>query len=349
MATSKPLYVLGLCYFGQHDSAVALLKDGVPVTMRASPDRAFPREAIEQCLSEAGISINEIAHAAFFWQPWRGVLPRMLYALKGLPKSLGTSTKNAGVLFDLLRAQRTFRRETGYRGPFHHVPHPLAHAAHTFFSSGFEKAAILTADGTGENSTCWLGKGDGTTLTEYGTVSWPHSLGHMYSAVTEYLGYTSFKDEGTVMELSKRGAPTHLDAFRQIIKSTGSGLFTIDLRYVDYQYSREPRYSPFFAKEFASVAKENIAASLQVRLEEVLLEIARHILASTGERDLCLAGGLMHNTLAVEKLRQSGIARQIYVPEHPGDIGTALGAALYIHTTAVYIPAETTRRELTSL
>jgi carbamoyltransferase len=314
----KPLYILGLCYGGQHESSVALLCDGRVVATWENSDRAFPLTGIELCLNTAGISIHEIDRAAFFWQPWRGVGLRIGYALRGLPASFGRGTKNAGVLFTLLTAERTFKKATGYRGPFHFVDHTLAHAAHTFYTSGFEKAAIIVADGTGETKTCWVGESDGKKFTEHASAKWPHSLGHVYAAVTEYLGFESFKDENEVMLLAARGTPHYLSAFREIIKSTSDGLFRVDLRYFDYPFSRTPRYSRRLTELFAGAKREDIAASLQARLEEMLIDLARLAVQKSGESNLCLAGGVMYNSLAIEKLRASGVAKNIYVPTHPG-------------------------------
>jgi carbamoyltransferase len=243
------------------------------------------------------------------------------------------------VLFDLLTAEHTFRKNTGFRGTFHFVDHTLAHAAHAFYDSGFQEAAILTLDGTGETKTCWIGESNGDKFIEHRSVLWPHSLGHVYAAITEYLGYESFKEEGLVMQLSQEGVPEHLEKFRKIIQDKDE-LFEIDLSYFGYPYSQPQRFSSRLAKEFGPARlpteavnerHKNIAASLQARLEEIVLKLARYAVRTSGKSALCLAGGVMHNSLAVEKLRQSGIAENIHVPSHPGDIGTALGAALLLH------------------
>lgn len=327
----KPLYILGLCYFGNHGSSAALLRDGVCVAFEEGAGRAFPLEAVQHCLKAAGISIGQVDRVAFFWQPWRGILLRIWYALLGLPGSLERGSQNAGVLFDLLRARSECRRQTGYRGPFYFVDHHHAHAAHAFYTSGFKHAAILTVDGTGETKTCWLGESDGKIFTEHRSVKWPHSLGHVYAAITEYLGFESFKEERKVVELAQSGRPTHLEQLRKIITSTPTGSFAVDLRYFNYHLNRAPRYSPLFAKTFEGSSPADLAASLQTRVEEVLIELASYAVEKSGSKNLCLAGGVAHNALAVERLQKSGVAEQVYIPSHPGDTGTALGAALYLY------------------
>jgi carbamoyltransferase len=340
-------YILGLAYFGNHEASAALLKNGKLIAMAEEAtftsirsDRTFPMQAIAHCLAEANITIHHIDQVGFFWQPWRGVITRISYALKGLPHSLSRGAKNTGVLFDLLRAERVFRRKTGYRGSFEYLEHPLCHAASTFFTSGFERAAILSVDGTGEVDSCWLGAFDGKELIKYRSTRWPHSLGHFYATATDYLGFTRFADERLVMELSTQGSPILLKAFRNIMTVTDKGEFRLDLNYTRYQYFHERWYSDLWVRNFGPARKpdepiqehhKNIAASIQTRLEEILLELATYAIKKSGFTSLCIAGGVAQNSLAIEALKQSGITEHIHVPSLPGDAGTALGAAYLIY------------------
>src|SRR5574341_1437275 len=128
----------------------------------------------------------------------------------------------------------------GFRGQIHFINHQLNHAASTFFDSGFEKAAIVAIDGTGEKTTCWMGEGEGNILREYKTVKWPHSVGLLYTAATQYLGFETFSDEYKVMGLSAYGKPSYGKEFRKILRSTPNGDFRLDLSYFDYVYYKEP-------------------------------------------------------------------------------------------------------------
>jgi carbamoyltransferase len=343
----KPEYILGLSYHGNHESAAALLKDGELIAAaeeerfsRVKYDRSFPTRAIAFCLKEAGITADDLEHVGFFWQPWRGIGRRIGYALAGLPYSLSRGSRNAGVLFDLLSAQRIFRSATGYRGAFHFIEHHLTHAASVFYSSGFDEAAILTLDGTGEEASCWIGDGNGTTLTRFQHTLWPHSLGHLYATATQYLGFKKFADEYKVMGLAAYGAPRYLDMFRNIITVSPEGTFAIDLHYVDYQYFKERWYSDLWLRTFGPARSpgeeleerhKDIAASLQARLEEVVTELAAYALRRSGKKRLCLSGGVALNAVAVGALAESGVADAVYTNPVSGDAGCALGAAYFMH------------------
>lgn len=344
--SSKPLAILGLSYFGNHESAAALLTDGKLIAAaeeerftRKKYDRSFPSQSISFCLKQGGINIKEVNHVGFFWQPWRGFGKKLIYALKGLPYSFFRGAKNAGILYDLISAEKIFRNQTGYTGNFHFIEHHLAHASSVFFSSGLQKSAILSVDGSGESITCWMGRGEANRLTNLKTVKWPHSLGHLYSTLTQYLGFKVFEDEYKVMGLSSYGAPEYLDEFRKIIKIRNDKTYEIDLSYTDYQLFKKRWYSEKWIRKFGSPRQQNepinkrhqnIAASLQVRLEEVLKDLAAYLIDATGSDSLCLSGGVALNSLAVGKLSEMKIAK-IYTNPVSGDAGCALGAAYFIN------------------
>jgi len=244
-----------------------------------------------------------------------------------------------GVLHDLLFAKRIFAQKTGYRGPFHFINHHATHAASVYFTSGFERSALITIDGTGERKSCTIGKAEGNTFTRYKTTLWPHSLGHVYAAATQHLGFKILEDEYKVMGLSAYGKPEYLDEFRKIIKSK-LGSFEIDLRYTDYHYFKERWYSNKWVERFGPARlphepinqhHKNIASSLQVRLQEVLFDLASYATKQSGPLPLCIAGGVALNSLAMGKLAEQHIAKEIFVNPVSSDAGCALGAAFYIH------------------
>lgn len=340
-------YILGLVYAGQHDASAALLKDGRLVAYaeeerfsRLKFDRSFPTRAIGHCLDTAGISVHDVAAVGYFIQPWRGIAKRMCYALAGLPDSLRRGSHNSRILAGLLSAERVFRKETGYAGPFHQLDHHLTHAAAAFFSSPFEQSAILSVDGTGETETCFLGSARDCTITRHAAVAWPHSLGHMYAAATEFLGFKSFSDEYKVMGLAPYGKPAYLDVFRDMIRPAADGLFTVDLSFAGYPYNRWEYYSAKWLSVFGPPRKpedpildrhRDIAASLQARTEEVMFDLCNRLKELTGEKYLCLTGGVALNSVAVGKLIRSGLFSDIYTTPVSADAGCAMGAALYIH------------------
>lgn len=342
----KPLYILGLTHSGHHDSAATLLKDGVLVAAveenrfsRKKGDRSFPIDSINYCLKEAGITIHEIDHVGFFWQPWRGLFTRAQYAIRGLPQSLGRGGTNARILRDLFSARHTLNTKTGYRGDFHFLEHHITHAASTFFTSPYEHAAILSIDGSGESDTTWIGEGHRTALSHHVSSSWPHSLGHLYATATQFLGFSIFEDEYKVMGLAAYGKPTHLHVFRDIMR-VEDGRLRIDLRYVAYHHLHTAWYSSTWIDAFGEPRRrhepitehhKNIAASLQARTEEILLELARYARDRSGATELCLSGGVALNAVALGKLAESGIFEKVFTNPVSGDSGCALGSALYIH------------------
>lgn len=343
---TKDVYILGLTCLGGHDSCAALLKNGEIIAAaeeerftRIKFDRSFPKNSISWCLKSAGIGIDQISHAGFFWLPWSGILKRGLYMMRGFPNSFQKTSGKGSIFKDLLYVEKTLREETGFQGSFHYLNHHLTHAASVFYSSGFEKAAIVSVDGTGEKITCWIGEGDGISLKEYKTIIWPHSIGLLYSTATQYLGFKVFSDEYKVMGLSAYGKPTHTADFRKILKSTKYGDFELDASYFDYIYYKEPMYSKKWVEKFGPARRESdeiekrhmdMASSLQTRLEEVLRDICMYVLNKRGSGPLCLTGGVALNSLAVGKIADLGIA-DVYTSPVSDDSGCALGAAYYIY------------------
>lgn len=342
----KDVYILGLTCLGGHDSCAALLKNGEIIAAaeeerftRVKFDRSFPKNSISWCLKSAGISIDQISHAGFFWLPWSGILKRGFHMLRGFPNSFQKTSGKGSIFRDLILVEKTLRQETGFMGRFHYLNHHLTHAAGVFYSSGFDKAAIVSVDGTGEKITCWIGEGDGTSLKEYKTIKWPHSIGLLYTVATQYLGFKVFSDEYKVMGLSAYGKPAYIDEFRKILTNTKDGDFKLDPRYFDYIYYKEPMYSKKWVETFGPARGEmdameqrhmDIASSLQKRLEEVLKDICIYAINKRGSGPLCLTGGVALNSLAVGKIAELGTF-DIYTSPVSDDSGCALGAAYYIY------------------
>ena len=212
-------------------------------------------------------------------------------------------------------------------GPYqwHFVEHHVAHAASAFLPSPFEHAAVMTLDGRGERATTTYFQGCGAQLQRIGEVEMPHSLGILYEQVTEYLGFLHSSDEYKVMALASYGEPTFVDVFRAIVTRGEDGAYAIDPPCLQQRFGpARARGEPLRQLHF------DIARSMQVVLEETVLDIARWLQANTGDRDLCLAGGVALNCVMNARLRDEGPFDRIWVQPAAGDAGTVLGAALWI-------------------
>jgi carbamoyltransferase len=306
----------------------------------------LPFHAIDYCLREGGVTLCEIDHIAYsfdpalllgshrgnatitlplepsaqpFAQEWEAPWdPLFLASIVNAPRHLVGGAP--------LHLQKRFRGAR-FDGPFqwHFVEHHIAHAASAFHASPFRQAAVLTLDGRGEKATTSYYLGEGNTLQPLGQVDMPHSLGLLYEQVTEYLGFLRSSDEYKVMALASFGQPHYLAEFRSLIHLGDNGQYTIEpTRLVE-------RFGPARLKEGPLEQRHyDIASSLQIALEETVLELVSWLYQQTHAEALCLAGGVALNCVLNARLREQGPFRQIWVQPAAGDAGTALGAALWV-------------------
>jgi carbamoyltransferase len=354
------MYTLGI-NAAFHDPAACLVRDGV--VLAAAEEERFthvkhgkrpvpfttwelPFHAIDYCLKEAGITLNDVAHVAYSFDPYLLLGKRRDDATVPIPLKPGPQPKakgfdgpwdplflasisNApGFLADgvPLHLQARFRGVRLGAEPYrwHWVPHHLAHAASAFNCSPFHRAAVLTLDGRGERATTGYGLGEGNRIEWLGQVQMPHSLGMLYERVTEYLGFLHGADEYKVMALASFGKPRYLAEFRDIIRLGARGQYTIGPLRLDERFGpARLKGGPLEAKHY------DIASSLQVVLEENVLEICKWLHDATGADDLCMAGGVALNCVMNARLRERGPFKRIWVQPAAGDAGTALGAALW--------------------
>lgn len=338
--------ILGLsCYY--HDSAACLVQDGRVVAaaqeerfnrQKHSPD--FPIEALNYCLQQADITINDVDRIAFYEKPFLKFERVLLSHLRSYPRSFRVFLQTLPPwLNDRLVLPFTIRKKLGYEGKVHFLSHHLSHAASCFLPSPFEKAAILTADGVGEWATTTLGRGEGTGIEILNEIRYPDSLGLVYSAVTTYLGFRAMGGEGKVMALADYGQPTYLDALRRIVILRQDGSFHVDPRYFAFHegsrmYNR--RFVEAFGKPRAQGEKmtqrhRDMAASLQHLLEDALIRICRNLHEKTGLTDLCLAGGVALNVSATSRILDQTPFERLFIQPAAGDSGGALGAALFVY------------------
>jgi len=350
------LYVLGIGQIGGHDSSAVLVEDG-ELRMAVAEERlsrrkhhgGYPRLAVAKVLADAGITLADVEHVALVDRPWHRFFGRTLGWY--LPKLLShptasvyhTLTREVPVLLDFLAAKRRIREESGGRAQVHFVQHHLAHAASAFLVSPFDESAILTWDARGELESTVLAAGRGATIETLGAARMPHSMGQFYAGVTDHLGFLAGSDEYKVMGLASYGEPVHLDAMRRIVRFEPGRVLVNDLDYFAYQDGRgflSERFSEHFGSprrrdEPVEKRHQDLAASAQAALEEVLLALARHLREATGSPRLCMAGGVALNCVANGRLRREGIFDEIFVQPAAGDDGGAIGAAYHVYNTVL--------------
>jgi carbamoyltransferase len=317
----------------------------------------FPAQAIRYCLKEAGLTLGEIDHVAVPRNPYARLGTKLFYALK-MPsfarERAKVLMKFKGIPEALAQAFDADPKKIG--AEFHRVEHHQAHLASTFFCSPFERAALLSADGLGDFASTMWGTGSGSQMKIDGAVTFPHSLGLFYSAVTQYLGFLKFGDEYKVMGLAAYGEPEQHEQLRDIVRfeaDSGSNGFKLGLDYFTHhrtgpemswaEADKTPTLSKLFSDEMEKrlgpargpeqvleQRHRNLAASLQARLEEVYLGLLKKLAARTGLKAVCLAGGVAFNCVANGKIVDSTPFKQVYVHPAAGDAGLAVGAAFYV-------------------
>jgi carbamoyltransferase len=343
--------ILGLSAF-YHDSAAALVRDGVVVAAaeeerfsRRKHDDRFPTNAVAYCLREAGIGVAEVDAVVFYEKPVVKFERLLETALAFAPLGFGQFLASMPVwLRKKLHLPREIdaglRDATGapYTGPILFTTHHESHAASAFYPSPFDRAAILTLDGVGEWATASWGVGDGHAIELREEMRFPHSPGLLYSAFTHYCGFRVNSGEYKLMGLAPYGEPRFVDLILgEIVGLAEDGSFSLDQRCFSYAHGMRmtsPRFHALFgapprAPESPLTQREmDIAASIQRVTEEIVLRMARHVHAKTGERNLCLAGGVALNCVANGRVLREGPFDQVWVQPAAGDSGGAVGAAL---------------------
>lgn len=346
---NKDIYVLGINAY-THDTSAALLRNGEIICMgeeerfiRQKHTWGFPVRSIEFCLRKAGIDFRQIEYVAFSFRTSLGVRRIVRNTIRYFPRAISSAIKEGRIWSSRYKVgKRVANLFNSGVVSYRYVPveHHIAHAASSFFVSPFEKSAIISMDAVGEEVTTFLGYGEGHKIFTRVKVRFPHSLGFLYNAFTIYLGFGLQGDEGKVMGLAPYGRPTYIDFFRRLVRTDGKGGFSLDLSFFDFHYSMEKIYGDKLIKVLGPARKKgedlkdrhmDIAASLQLRLEEVGIELARYIREDTGCQYLCLAGGVSLNSVMNYKILKQAGFRDIFIQPAAYDGGTSLGAALYVY------------------
>jgi len=347
-------YILGIsCFY--HDSAAALLKNGEVIAAaqeerftRKKHDEDFPKNAIKYCLKEAGITMKEIDHVAYYEKPFVKFERLLTTYIDTWPLGYLSFLKAMKVwLKKKLWIPSIIRKELEYDGDVFYMDHHESHAASSVYASPFENCAFLTADGVGEWATLTYGTAKGNKIEINKEIHFPHSLGLLYSAFTYYLGFKVNSGEYKVMGLAPYGEPKYTDKVRELIDVKDDGSFRLDMKYFKYAYGLKMTNHRFH-KLFGQPPREpetkitqrefDIAKSLQVVLEEIMLKLANHIQKETGEENLCLAGGVALNCVANGRLLRESNFNKIFIQPASGDAGGALGAALFAHHSILNNP-----------
>jgi carbamoyltransferase len=314
----------------------------------------FPAAAIRYCLGSAGITLAEVDHVAIPRNPWARLATKLFYAAR-MPsfarERLKVLAKFTGIPEAL--GQAFGMDQKSLRAKFHRVEHHQAHIASAFFVSPFENAAALSADGLGDFASTMWASGKGNRLNVLGSIAFPHSLGMYYTALTQYLGFWKFGDEYKVMGLAAYGQPEFLDEFRRIVLTNGGAGFRLGLNYFTHQRTgpemswRESDQTPVLGRMFSEFLERrlgpsrpadeplsnrhyNLACTMQARLEEVYFQMLRDLQKRTGQKSLCLAGGVAFNCVANGKIFEETPFERVYVQPAAGDAGLAVGAAFYV-------------------
>ncbi len=341
--------ILGISAF-YHDSAAALICDGRIVAAaqeerftRRKHDFRFPRNAIDYCLKEGGLTPSQLDHVVFYDKPLLK-FERLLETYIAFAPAGFRSFLQAMPLW--LREKLFLPRELDqglrglYKGRYVFVEHHESHAASAFYPSPFDEAAILTVDGVGEWATSTIGVGRGNKIEMTHEQRFPHSLGLLYSAFTYYTGFRVNSGEYKLMGLAPYGEPKYAGLIREkLIDLKEDGSFRMDMQFFNYCQGltmTNARFDALFGQpprkpeEVLTQFYMDIAASIQVVTEEIMLRMARHAFDLTGSKNLCLAGGVALNCVSNGRILREGPFEKVWVQPAAGDAGGALGGALFV-------------------
>ncbi len=326
------------------DSAACIVRDGEVVCAveeerlsRVKSTGCFPERAIQWCLDEAGLSTGELDAVAFNMRPWESLGGRLRQIVRTLPRSLTMGRSRGGAWLRMMRVRQTFSQRFGCPRQWRWVRHHDAHAASAFWPSGFERAAVMVVDGSGELASTTTYRADESGIVPIESTPFPHSLGYFYSALTQWLGFQPAVAEGKTMGLSSYGEaePEFLKHFRAMVDDQGH----ISPDAFAFQYGGERYWGDPWTQAFGPPREPEseltarhyaVAAAGQRRLEEVLFNLLRRLHEQAPAPSLCLAGGVALNCVANGKISSQTPFESIFVQPVAHDAGTAYGAALAV-------------------
>lgn len=340
--------ILGIsCFY--HDAAAAIVIDGQLLAAsneerfsRKKHDPEIPSGSVNYCLTQAGIEINDLDYIVFYDKPFLK-FDRILTGYMATPFISYRPFLQAIPLWlrRKIWTEYVIGKELNYNGKMLFLPHHLSHAAGTFYSSPFEKAAILTIDGVGEWANASYGIGENNSVRLLKEMHYPHSVGLLYSAITYYLGFRVNSAEYKIMGLAPYGNPRYADLIESnLVTIHGDGSIHLNMKYFKFHHGMtmtgnkmeklfgQPRRNP--ETELSSFHND-VAASIQKVTEKIVLRMAQHVKKETNMDNLCMAGGVALNCTANGLLLREKLFKNIYIQPASGDAGGAVGAALYVH------------------
>ena len=352
--------ILGInAYHG--DASAALVVDGRLVAAveeerfnRIKHWAGFPAESIRWCLQEGGVKAEDLDHVAISFNPRANFGRRLAFVATQRP-SLSAITDRLRRQGKTLGLEEQFAQAVGLpaervKARFHRIEHHQTHVAAGFLISPFEEAAVLSVDGMGDFTSTLTAHAAGQDWKELGRVWFPHSIGYLYTAITMYLGFPYYGDEYKVMGLAPYGEPEFADFFRKMIRPKGD-LFELDLDYFTHHRrglrmvwnNGAPVLETFYSdrlvkelgpardkKEEMTTRHDNIAKSLQVVTEEIIIHMLNRLQEKTGTKNVCMTGGVAMNSVANGKITRQTPFENVYIPAGAADNGTSFGAAFYV-------------------
>jgi len=342
------------------DAAAALVVEGQLVAAAAEERfnrqkhcAGFPRLAIEDCLREGGIRLRDLDHVGFSRNRWANLHRKIHHAAGRLlhPETWRRAARSVAVGNLSRRFGAIGARGLEAHTEIHSIEHHLSHAASAFFVSGFERAAILTLDGFGDFSSGLLGQGEGTKIRVLNRIHFPHSIGIYYTALTQFLGFPHYGDEGKVMALAALGKPNYIEAMQRLLSFNRADLVRLGLEYFSHHTrgvsmtwdEGAPTLGPLYDESLVALLGpprapgeplddrfHDIAASMQLHLEEIVLKLMCYLAELTGETNLCFAGGVALNSKLNGRICAATPFHELFIQPAASDDGTAIGCAFFI-------------------
>jgi carbamoyltransferase len=350
------MIILGINAF-HADSSAAIFKDGEMLAAieeerfrRVKHWAGFPSQAISFCLKEAGINIEQVDHIAIGRDPKAKFLKKILFVARNLNGSFKVIKDRAQNAKKVASLEEQFKHHFGVaasviKPKIFQVEHHRSHLASAFFASPFEKAALLSIDGSGDFTTTMTAIGTGSNIAVLDSVDFPHSMGLFYTAFTQLLGFPHYGDEYKVMGLAPYGEPKYVEKIAKVVHLNSDGLFKLDLSYfvsategiISYGEDHLPKVSPIYSRkmtsEFGEVRKsseplsqyhKDMAASVQKMTEQVIFHLLNHLHAKTKLDAVCIAGGVAQNSVANGKITRNTPFKNVYIPSAGHDAGISM-------------------------
>ncbi len=365
------MYILGVNAY-HADSSAAIFKDGKLLAAteeerfkRVKHWAGFPSEAVAFCLKEAGITLDQLDHIAIGRDPYAKLGKKILYLLKNpgggwhAVRNRLSNAKKVSSLDEEFSSLNGIHNTKEIRRKIHHIEHHRSHLASAFFASPFENSALLSIDGSGDFTTTMTAIGKGNKIEVLDSVDFPHSVGIFYTAFTQLLGFPHYGDEYKVMGLAPYGEPKYVKGLKEILQFTDDGLFRLNLHYfrsaksgiISYGENHIPEVAPLYSdlmiEKFGPVRKsdqpltqyhKDLAASVQRITEELIFHILLHLHKQTGQKNICIAGGVAQNSVANGKLTRNTPFEAVYIPSAGHDAGISMGSAIYVYNQILNQP-----------